>query len=858
MLGAAGALQSGRGFEGLVDSSASDSSDAARLRRAALTLLLAGAASPALAQDLAQDFASSPEDAFQAAETIAACASALAAVLGLWALRLRSRLRRATDSAEADRLSEARASEALEALTLARADGALIWRGDELAGAVGFAEAAARRLAGERGVNAWRLAAESVAAPLAAGALASAMRRLCERGSPFDFDVICVDGRLRRVEGRTVGGRAVVRLLDETEARRELAAAATQAAADARERTRLQTALDLAPLLAWRRDRAGRLTWANMAYARAVEAETPAAAVAAEVELLSGEKSGTAALARLARETGRPQRGRRKIALGGALRSLELLETPTEEGSIGFAQDLTREAEAESALRRHEEATEQTLDAIRVGVAFFDREERLNFCNQAMARLWSVGDAEIDRRPTLAEVFDMLRARRRLPEERDFGGWRAEQLRQIRGLAAQQNFDSTWHRPDGRAIHVSWSAHPLGGVLAVFEDVTEAFALRSQYKAARSTQKTMLSYLREGVALFGADGALQTANQAFAEIWGLPDFGGARPHVAEIARLCSSLYDDPHLWEGVVAQVAGAGETRRFWRRNLRRADGSVVQMAAAPLPDGATLLTTLLETSEPPAAGEAELGEGGLGPALKPRFLQAIGSAGQDLRNSINVISGFANALEQGERGPLAGAQTEAARHIRVAAQELRQWVDELIDYARLVSEEERLDLVETNVASTLKPILGWLGQQADARGVALTADLPDLGAAQIDPQRLGHAVYNTVSALIRHARPDQPIAVEGESDAQEIRLRARGLGLTLPSELSEALAAPRDQEDWPEMSLPGMRLALARRILRRHGGELELREAPGQGVEALMRLARSRKPQAAPKKRKASASPR
>lgn len=780
-------------------------------------------------------------ESFASAELLAAGACAAATVLAFWAFRLRARLRRLGEAAEAGKLAETRAAEALEALTLARADGALIWRGAELAGAVGFAESATRRLAGERGVNAWRLAAETVASPQTAGFLAAAMRRLCERGTAFDFDIPCVDGRLRRAEGRTVGGRAVVRLLDETEARRELVAAAAQSAAADRERLRLLTALDLAPLLVWRRDRSGRLTWANAAYAKAVEAETSAAAVAAEVELLSGEKSGTAALARLARETGRPQRARRKLAISGALRSLELLETPTEEGSLGYAQDLTREAEAEAALRRHEEASEQTLDAVRVGLALFDREERLSFCNQAMARLWSMGDAEIAARPTLGEAFDHLRARRRLPEERDYGVWRAEQMRLIRALSGQQVFDSYWHRPDGRTVHVGWRAHPLGGVLAVFEDVTESLALKSQYKSARSTQRTMLSHLREGVALFGSDGALQLANQAFVEIWNLPDFGEARPHVTEIARLCGALYDDPNMWDGVVAQVAGAGDPRRFWRRALRRRDGSTVQMAAAPLPDGATLLTTLRadEALEgpPPAPGAAESAGAA---ALKPRVLRAIGSAGQDLRTSLNVISGFANALEQGERGPLGGAQAEAARQIRVAAHELRQWVDELVDYARIVSQEERLEFVRLQVSETLRPIFGWLGQQAAARGVGLKADLPDLGWATADPARLGHAVYNVAGALIRSARPGRAILVEASSDSAEIRILARGEGLSLPPEMSAALAAPRDPEDWPELSLPGMQLALARRILRRHGGDLELREEPSRGVEALMRLAR------------------
>ena len=71
-------------------------------------------------------------------------------------------------------------------------------------------------------------------------------------------------------------------------------------------------------------------------------------------------------------------------------------------------------------------------------------------------------------------------------------------------------------------------------------------------------QGETLDALKEGVAVFGADGRMKLFNPVFAEMW---RFDAAklrdRPHIDEIADACRALCLDPALWDDLRAMVVG-------------------------------------------------------------------------------------------------------------------------------------------------------------------------------------------------------------------------------------------------------------------------------------------------------------
>jgi PAS domain-containing protein len=136
--------------------------------------------------------------------------------------------------------------------------------------------------------------------PDAAQALERAVERLRGRGEGFRLPLTSLAGRHFEADGRAVGGRAVLRIRDVSGDRLELTRLRESDAGARAELESLRNLLDALPSPSWTRDGAGRLTWANAAYARAVEAANGKDAVARQLELLESHDRETAAGARAA------------------------------------------------------------------------------------------------------------------------------------------------------------------------------------------------------------------------------------------------------------------------------------------------------------------------------------------------------------------------------------------------------------------------------------------------------------------------------------------------------------------------------------------------------------------------------
>src|SRR3546814_10539860 len=76
--------------------------------------------------------------------------------------------------------------------------------------------------------------------------------------------------------------------------------------------------------------------------------------------------------------------------------------------------------EAQSERERHAAAHAEVLEKLKSAIAIFGPDKRLKFFNQAYVSLWNFEESWLESEPTLAELLEDLRERRRLPEYADF------------------------------------------------------------------------------------------------------------------------------------------------------------------------------------------------------------------------------------------------------------------------------------------------------------------------------------------------------------------------------------------------------------------------------------------------------
>jgi PAS domain-containing protein len=527
--------------------------------------------------------------------SVAVAAAAGAAVLGA-ALWLRRRRRTAVLVAEMGsiRAEAARLGQLLDGGPL----NAAVWDGQRAAFVVPQSLARSLGVAGARVLG--DLAPGFEAAGF--GALESGAARLVREGVPFSRSIADRDGRRRfAVDGRIGGGLCAVWFRDATTEHAAAQALRAQCQALDADRDRLQEILDALDMPVWRRGPDLALAWVNAAHRAVVERPEDAAPPGDRFEIVPNLPPREArSLAHRARERGAPQSERRRFVVGGQRRSYELTEVPLDSGdTVGFGRDVTDRDNAVGELARHAEAHLDLLNRMTSAVAIFGGDRRLTFFNDAFVRLWSLPEAWLERQPTHDEVLERLRERRRVPEQADFPAYK----RQILGMytSLTEPDEDLQHLPDGTALRVVTSPHPLGGLVVVYDDVTDRFAFERARTTQVAVQRATFDHLFEAVAVIGSDGRLKLFNPAFRSLWKLDgvDLAG-EPHVSELVEGCRAVLHDPArgAWDALRDRIIDDCLERHPREGRLTLADGRAVRYASIPLPDGGMLYTFL----EPPA----------------------------------------------------------------------------------------------------------------------------------------------------------------------------------------------------------------------------------------------------------------
>jgi PAS domain-containing protein len=336
--------------------------------------------------------------------------------------------------------------------------------------------------------------------PDKAQAMERAVDALRADGEGFTMQLITLAGHAIEVDGRVIGGRAVLRLRDVSGIKRELAELNARHERFAGEMDSLRSLIDALPSPVWARDLAGALVFANPAFARAVEAKDSADAISRGVEMLSRAARDEASRSRAA---GNAYTGRLPAIVAGNRRTLDVLDVPTRKGSAGIGIDATEAEAMRGEIKRLLDAHRRTLDQLPTGVATFGADQKLTFYNSAYRSLWDLDAGFLDQTPTDSALLDQLRAKRKLPEEQDFRQWKAALHEAYRATETKEHL---WHLPDGRTLRVVTTPNPQGGVTYLFEDTTERLELMRRYGALNRVQGETLDNLAEGVAVFGSDG----------------------------------------------------------------------------------------------------------------------------------------------------------------------------------------------------------------------------------------------------------------------------------------------------------------------------------------------------------------
>jgi signal transduction histidine kinase len=663
--------------------------------------------------------------------------------------------------------------------------------------------------------------------PDAARQMEHSVDALRARGVSFAATVTTHENRVIEAEGQVVGGRAILRLRDVTGVRYELAELTARHQKQSDDNAALRALIEALPAPVWARDDAGKLVYVNPAYARAVEARDGAETVERGIELF--DRAARAELFR-AHEGQQPYAGRLPAVVAGGRHSFDVLTVPAARGSAGIGLDATEAEAMRAELARMVDAHRRTLDQLATGVAIFAGNQRLTFYNAAYRSLWDLDPGLLDQGPTDSELLDQLRAARKLPDEQDFRQWKSTLHEAYRAIEAKEHM---WHLPDGRTLRVVTTPDPEGGVIYLFDDVTERLDLERRYDALIRVQGETLDNLTEAVAVFGSDGRLRLFNPVFVRMWRLdPQKLAERPHIETVSGWARPLHGDHPVWQKLRATVT-AIDNREGVTGRLERRDGNVVDCATMPLPDGATLVTfqDVTDTVNVERALRERNEALETADKLKIDFVHHVS---YELRSPLTNIIGFSHFLGDPVTGPLTEKQREYLSYITVSTNALLAIINNILDLATIDAGAMKLNLGPVDIRRTMEAAAEGVQDRLVKSGIRLEIRAaPDIGSFVADERRVRQSLFNLLANAVGFSPAGETVTLSAQRlrDAVVFSVTDRGPGI--PADVKDKVF------DWFETHSLGSRhrgtglgLSLVRSFVELHGGSVSLESAVGRGT--------------------------
>lgn len=212
------------------------------------------------------------------------------------------------------------------------------------------------------------------------------------------------------------------------------------------------------------------------------------------------------------------------------------------------------------------------------------------------------------------------------------------------------------------------------------------------------------------------------------------------------------------------------------------------------------------------------------------------------ELRTPLSAIIGFADLLldPDFDRTTKAGKSdgTAVIQHIKDAGKNMLAMINEILDVAKFERREIPLERRPLDVASVVDDIRRTLDALARQAELTLTFDVAaDTEHVDADPLRLRQILLNLTSNAIKYTKPGGRVGiVAGNRDGGVVAVSVSDSGVGIPDEAAPHIFEPFFQVAGTKaqggQASTGLGLALTKRLVDAHGGQITFESEPGQGT--------------------------
>jgi len=211
------------------------------------------------------------------------------------------------------------------------------------------------------------------------------------------------------------------------------------------------------------------------------------------------------------------------------------------------------------------------------------------------------------------------------------------------------------------------------------------------------------------------------------------------------------------------------------------------------------------------------------------------------DLRQPLNAIVGFTDLLLMAESEPLSPKQRRHLGHVAAASRQLLGLVNDLLDLSRVESGRMEIHPEPCDVAALLEETLALFRTQTQNGRVSLVLEMASpLSHLLADRVRVQQVLHNLLSNAFKFTPEGGLITVTAKQVGLQLEVAVRDTGVGIPLEDQQRIFEAYEQAGSKEGQQKGvgLGLAIAKRLVDLHGGQIWVESAPGQGSTFTFRL--------------------
>lgn len=222
---------------------------------------------------------------------------------------------------------------------------------------------------------------------------------------------------------------------------------------------------------------------------------------------------------------------------------------------------------------------------------------------------------------------------------------------------------------------------------------------------------------------------------------------------------------------------------------------------------------------------------------ALKDQFLASIS---HELRTPLTGILGAAEGIQEEAFGPLPEELNYPVDVIIHSAEHLLGIVNDLLDLSKYSAEDVHIDPVMVPINDLIHDVISMIKPQLERKGLALKLDLAQPVSVECDQRATRQMLLNLIGNAIKYTATGF-VHISLVADDVDICILVEDSGCGISSEAMGEIFEPFRRGDELARRLhdgAGLGLPIARRMARRHGGDITVRSALGEGAVFTLRL--------------------